>query len=208
VPKILLAIQHLIVCQSLKRVLQRGGFEVVGEASDGRQALKMAKQLHPDIAILDCSLPVLNGVEAALEIRQSSSGTKVILLTTRTEDRYIRAALKGGVTGCVLKSESADNLLEAVREVGSGNIYLSRGISRDVLSVLERGDPVEEVLSSRERQVLQPLAEGMSTKEVAALLGIGVKTAESHRARIMQKLGIHDIAGLVRYAIREGLIQP
>jgi two-component system response regulator NreC len=206
----LLADDHVLVRQGLKSLLEHAGFQVIGEASDGHEAVKLAQQLHPDVAILDLGMPVLNGVDAAREIIKTfGNEIKVILLTMYAEQSYVIAALAAGVHGYVLKSRAAANLIEAINEVQRGNTYLSPDISRSVIATLGTDDatPEAEPLSVRERQVLQLVAEGMSTKAIADLLSISVKTAESHRSRIMQKLGIHETAGLVLYAIRRGIIQ-
>jgi DNA-binding NarL/FixJ family response regulator len=206
----LLADDHVLVRQGLRSLLENAGFQVLGEASDGHQAVTMAQRLLPDVAILDLGMPVLNGVDAARQILASiDTGIKVILLTMYTDTSYVVAALSAGVHGYVLKSNAASSLIEAIREVLKGNTYLSPGISRLVIET-SRGedDPDAEPLSGRERQVLQLVAEGMSTKAIAEVLSISVKTAESHRTRIMQKLNIHDTASLVLYAIRRGIIQP
>jgi DNA-binding NarL/FixJ family response regulator len=206
----LLADDHVLVRQGLRSLLENAGFQVLGEASDGHQAVTMAQQLLPDVAILDLGMPVLNGVDAARQILATiDGGIKVILLTMYTDTSYVVAALSAGVHGYVLKSNAASSLIEAIHEVLKGNTYLSPGISRLVIET-SRGedDPDAEPLSGRERQVLQLVAEGMSTKAIAEVLSISVKTAESHRTRIMQKLDIHDTASLVLYAIRRGIIQP
>ena len=206
----LLADDHVLVRQSLRSLLENAGFQVVGEASDGLQALTMAQELLPDVVILDLGMPVLNGVDAARQIVATvGSPTKVILLTMYTDTSYVVAALSAGVHGYVLKSNAASSLIEAIHEVRKGNTYLSPGISRSVIETISADDnPDAEPLSGRERQVLQLVAEGMSTKAIADVLSISVKTAESHRTRIMQKLNIHDTASLVLYAIRRGIIQP
>jgi two-component system response regulator NreC len=206
----LLADDHVLVRQGLRSLLEHAGFQVLGEASNGREAVTQVGQLHPDVAILDLGMPVLNGVDAAREIiRTSGAATKVILLTMYTEPSYVVAALSAGVHGYVLKSRAAANLIEAIHEVQQGNTYLSPDISRSVIDTIRADDkPEAEPLSGRERQVLQLVAEGMSTKAIAEVLSISVKTAESHRTRIMQKLDIHDTASLVLYAIRRGIIQP
>lgn len=206
--RILLADDHVIVRQGLRALLDRERLEVVGEASDGREAVKLATTLKPDLAVLDLAMPLINGMEAAREILKSDPRTKVILLTMHTEDRYILEALRAGVSGYVVKTRAAGDLLQAIREVHRGNFYLSPGISRVVVEAfLAKGDSPPDPLTSRERQVLQLIAEGKTTKQAAALLDISVKTAESHRTHIMQKLDIHETAGLVRYAIRLGLTQ-
>jgi two-component system, NarL family, response regulator NreC len=207
--KVLLADDHLIVRQGLRAILEREGFEVVGEAADGRRAIELARELRPDVAILDYSMPLLNGIDAAREIITGGSGTKVVLLTMHTEDQYILEAIKAGIRGLTMKSQASEDLVRAIREVHRGGTYLCPGVSQTVVQAyLRKTDLPSDPLSARERQVLQLVAEGKSTKEIAALLGISFKTVESHRARIMEKLGLHETASLVRYAIRQGLIQP
>ncbi|MGH9749913.1 MAG: response regulator [Candidatus Polarisedimenticolia bacterium] len=206
--QVLLADDHLIVRQGLRALLEREGFRVVGEAADGREALKLASSAHPDIAVLDLAMPALNGLDAARELLRSDPRMKVVLLTMHTEDPYVLEALRNGVSGYVLKTQAGDDLIQAIREVTRGSLYLSPGVSRTVVDAYRaKTDLPPDPLSPREREVLQLVAEGKTTKEVAGLLGISVKTAESHRTRIMSKLNIHETAGLVRYAIRRGLIQ-
>jgi two-component system response regulator NreC len=206
--RVVLADNHALVRQGLKALLEREGFQVAGEASDGQELIRVVASVRPEIAILDISMPILNGIEAARELQKSSS-TKAILLTRHDEDQYVTEALRAGVKGYVLKSQAATDLVHAIREVSRGGIYLSPDISRTVLGAfLSKTDLPADPLTSRERQVLQLVGEGKSTKEVASLLGISTKTAESHRTRLMQKLDIHETASLVRYAIRRGLVQP
>ena len=205
---ILLADDHALIRQGLKAFLERQGCRIVGEAADGQEALRSAEKAQPEIAVLDISMPILNGIDAARELKKSSPKTKVILLTQHDEDPYVTDALRAGVKGYVLKSQAADDLVHAIREVSKGSVYLSPQISRAVVDAyLSKTQLSADPLSGRERQVLQLVGEGKSTKDIAALLGISVKTAESHRARLMKKLDIHEIASLVRYAIRHGLIQ-
>lgn len=206
---ILLADDHAVVRQGLKSLLENEGFEVVAEASDGQQAVELSEKLCPDAAVLDVAMPMLNGIDAARQISKISPRTKIILLTMLTEDHYVLESLRAGVKGYVLKSKNAEELANAIREVCRGGVYLTAAASSAVVQAYLNDTPLPAPeLSDRERQVLQLVAEGKTTKEVAAVLGISVRTAESHRVKIMEKLHIHETAGLVRYAIRQGLIQP
>jgi len=206
--RVVLADNHALVRQGLKALLEREGFHVAGEASDGQELLRLVANVRPEIAILDISMPILNGIDAAREL-QKSSPTKTILLTRHDEDQYVTEALRAGVKGYVLKNQAATDLVQAIREVCRGGIYLSPSISGAIVGAfLSKTDLPADPLTSRERQVLQLVGEGKSSKEIAALLGISIKTAESHRTRLMRKLDIHELASLVRYAIRRGLVQP
>ena len=208
-PRILLADDHVIVRQGFRALLEREGLEVVAEAADGHEAVRLASDLRPEVAILDFAMPLLNGLDAAKEIRLRSPGTRMILLTVHTEDHYVLEALQAGVHGYVVKTQGASDLVQAIRAIRGQAMYLSPTISRAVVEAyFQKAAPPGDVLSSRERQVLQLVAEGKTTKEIAAVLGISVKTADTHRSRIMRKLDIHDKAGLVRIAIRRGLISP
>ncbi len=204
---ILLTEDHAIVREALRALLEREGFTIVAEACNGQEAVRLAEQTQPDVAILDLSMPVLNGVDACREVIRVSPHTKVIVLTVHTEEPYVLEALRAGARGYAVKNRSAAGLITAIREVLEGGIYLSPGIAKTVVQAFLADSTTKDSLSTRERQVIQLIAEGMATKEVAALLGISVKTAESHRNRIMQKLDIHDTAGLVRYAVRRGLTE-
>jgi DNA-binding NarL/FixJ family response regulator len=205
--RIILADDHPMFLQGLKRLLERADFEVVGEAGDGREAVRLAAEKRPDVAILDLAMPLLNGVDAAREIGKAAPGTKTIILTTYSEDQCVREAMRAGVSGYLLKTKAASDLMQAIREVSQGAVYLGEGLSRDLLQPQpEVGAGREHPLSGRERQVLQLIAEGKKIKEIAALLGVSVKTIETHRMRLMDKLDIHETAGLVRYAIRMGII--
>jgi DNA-binding NarL/FixJ family response regulator len=206
---VLLVEDHSIVRQGVRMILEREGFQVVGEAADGYEGLRLAEKLGPDLAVVDLAMPTLNGIDTCRELHRVSARTKTIVLSMYREDRYVLEALRAGTRGYVLKTQAASDLGQAIREVARGAIYLSPGVSRAVVEAyLAKTELPPEPLSPRERQVLQLVAEGKSTKEVAAVLGISVKTAESHRGRLMSRLDIHDTAGLVRYAIRHGLIQP
>jgi two-component system, NarL family, response regulator NreC len=207
--RIVLADDHVLVRQGLKSLLEREGFQVVAEASNGQEALRHVESLKPDIAVMDISMPTLNGLNAAREMSRSSPKTKTILLTQHDEGQYIREALEAGVKGYVLKNQVASDLLLAIRQVSRGQVYLSPGVSSAVLEAYQsKSEKSKNPLTLRERQVLQLIAEGKSTKDVASLLGISVKTAESHRTRLMQKLDIHETASLVLYAVRHGIVQP
>ena len=206
-PRILLADDHVIVRQGFRALLEREGLEVVAEAANGHEAVRLAGELLPDVAVLDFAMPLLNGLDAAKEIRRCAPRTRTILLTVHSEDHYVLEAVQAGVHGYVVKTQAAADLVQAIREIRGNAIYLSPTISRAVVEAyLDKAIPPGDVLSSRERQVLQLVAEGKTTKEIAGVLGISIKTADSHRARIMRKLDIHDTAGLVRFAIRRGLI--
>jgi two-component system, NarL family, response regulator NreC len=207
--RVVLADDHELVRQGLKALLEREGFQVVGEASNGQEAIGLVPNVRPDVAILDISMPILNGLDAARELKKSSQPTRTILLTRHDEDQYVTEALRAGVRGYVLKNQAANDLVHAIQQVCRGGIYLSPSISQTVVEAfLSKTSLPADPLTSRERQVLQLVGEGKSSKEIAALLGISIKTTESHRTRLMRKLDIHELASLVRYVIRRGLVQP
>ena len=206
---VLLADDHRVLMQGMKSLLQQEGYEVVAETCDGREAVRLCRTLKPQVAVLDITMPGLNGLDAAQKIRKLSPETKIVILTMHNESPYVIEALRADVNAYVLKSQAAQDLLDAIRAVAADNVYLSPGISQIVVDAYrQRNQVADDPLTLREREVLQLIAEGHRTKQVATLLSIGVKTAESHRGRIMQKLDIHDTAGLVRYAIRRGLVSP
>jgi len=207
--QILIADDHPLVRQGLRSLLEQHGFTIVGEAADGREVTQLAQELEPDVAVLDLAMPLLNGLDAAREITRTSRRTKTILVTVHTADQYVLEALQAGVRGYVLKSQATAELVQAIQEVMRGGRYLSPGISEAVVQAyLAKSDLPSDPLTPREREVLQLIAEGKTTKDIAGLLGVSVKTVESHRTRLMGKLDIRQTAGLVRYAIRRGLIQP
>jgi two-component system, NarL family, response regulator NreC len=206
--RVLLADDHAIVREALALLLVEAGFEIVGQACDGMEVVRLARQLQPDVAVLDVMMPLLNGLEAGREIQQASPGTRTILLTSRHEDELLLEALRAGMRGCVLKTYEARELIRAIRDVAGGGVYLSPAVSRSVVDAYRSRAPLPpDPLSARERQVLQLIAEGKRTREVAELLGVSVKTAESHRTNIMRKLQITQTAGLVRYALQRGISQ-
>jgi len=208
VPRLILADDHAMLREGLRAILKEAGFDVVGEASNGQEAVRLSQTLAPDVAVLDISMPLLNGIDAARQILKSSPATKILILTMYTDDRYVLASLRAGISGFMLKSKAASLLVEAIHTVLRGEIFLCSTISRVVAEAyLAQDDTPADPLSIRERGVLQLIAEGKSAKEIGGILGVSAKTAESHRTNIMQKLHIHEVAGLVRYAVREGLVQ-
>lgn len=207
--RVLLAEDHTIVRQGLRAILLREGFEVVAEAADGREAVRLAEKLQPDVAVLDFSMPELNGLDAACDIMRTCAKTRTLLLTQHDEDAYVAAAMRKGVHGYMVKNQAASDLVHALREVHHGRVYLSASMSQALVGAFrEQAGVRDDPLTLREREVLQLVAEGRSSKEIASMLGISAKTAESHRSRIMAKLGLHETAGLVRYAIRHRLVTP
>jgi two-component system response regulator NreC len=207
--RVLIADDHPLLRQGLRDVLEKEGFEVVGAAADGHEAVALATKLTPDVVVLDIGMPGLNGLDAAREIHRQNLARATVLLTLHTEDHYVLEALRVGVKGYVLKSQAPQAVGEAIRQAARGGVYLSPGVSRILVDAyVSRREPTAELLSPRERQVLQLVAEGKTTKEIAQILDVSVKTADSHRGRLMKKLDIHETAGLVRYAIRRGVILP
>jgi DNA-binding NarL/FixJ family response regulator len=206
--RVILADDHVILRQGLKALLEPARFLVFGEASDGHEAVRLARELTPDLAVLDLSMPLLNGLDAAREIHHVSPRTRSVILTMHTEDRYLLEGLRAGVRGWVVKTHAAVDLIKALQEVMRGQVYLSPSLSRVVVDAyLARTEFPADPLTARERQVVQLVAEGKTTKEAAHVLNVSVKTVESHRTSIMQKINVHNTAGLVRYAIRQGLTQ-
>ena len=208
IQRVLLADDHPMFRQGLRALLEREGFEIPGEAANGHEAVRLARELNPDVAILDVGMPLMNGLDAAREIQKRVPTTQVVLLTMYEDDAYVFEAVRAGIRGYVLKAQAAADLVAAIHAVLRGAVYLSPGISAAVVNAYRsRSELPRDPLTDRERQVLQLIAEGKTTKEAAHVLGLSVKTADSHRTRIMQKLGIHETAGLVRYAIRRGVIK-
>ena len=206
---VLLADDHPVFRQGLRALLEREKFDVIGEASDGLEAIVMAERLQPQVVVIDLAMPALNGIDAVREIIKRAPRAKAILLTMYTEEHHVLEALRAGVKGCVSKSQAAEHLLQAIKDVSAGGVYLSPHVSGAVVQAyLAKTELPYEPLTPRERQVLQLIAEGKTTKETAAVLEVSVKTAETHRTNLMEKLDIHSTAGLVRYAIRRGLLQP
>jgi DNA-binding NarL/FixJ family response regulator len=209
--RVLIADDHLVVRAGIRALIESiDGVTVVGEANDGREAVELVATLRPEIVLLDVSMPGLNGIEAATRLRDQSPATRVIILSMHANDAYVRLALKAGAAGYVLKSATAAELQAALQAVAQGAVYLSPEVSKQVVkgfvdATADAESPLE-ALTTRQREILQLIAEGRTTKEVAFALSISVKTVETHRAQIMERLQIHDVPGLVRFAIRTGLI--
>ncbi|OHC03528.1 MAG: DNA-binding response regulator [Planctomycetes bacterium RIFCSPLOWO2_12_FULL_40_19] len=213
--RVLLADDHTIVRQGLRALLDsQEDIEVVGEAEDGRQAFEKTKELIPDIVVIDITMPNLNGIEATRQIKKLSPEIKVLVLTVHDNEEYIHQILQAGASGYLLKESAVTDLVSAINAVKKGGIFLSPAISKvvvkDYIRHAEEGtgdfDSLN-VLTNREREVLQLIAEGHTNREVAHLLKLSVKTVDVHRSHIMEKLNIHDVTGLVKYSIRKGLIK-
>jgi DNA-binding NarL/FixJ family response regulator len=212
---VLLAEDHMIVREGFHKMLElEDDLEVVGEAQDGRRAVVLAGKLHPDVVLMDIAMPQLNGLEATRQLLKLLPATKVLILSAHSDDAYVKSATDSGAVGFLLKQTSANEVCRAIREVHQGKTFFSSSITRHFnrLNPLLPGQAgtlnSEAVpLTSREMEVLQLIAEGKANKETADELGIGIKTVEKHREHLMQKLDIHDTAGLTRYAISNGIIE-
>ena len=206
--RILLADDHVMVRQGFKMILAaQADMEIVGEADNGRQAVELAEQLRPDVVVMDVAMPDLNGIEATRRLADSAPRTRVLALSMYKDSVYVREILRAGARGYLLKDAFDRDLLSAVRAVAAGEGYLSPAVSDAVLSDYRRhvSDPLD-LLSSREREILQLIAEGKTNKEIAAALKLSVYTVDAHRGRIMEKLNLHSVGELVRFALRHGLI--
>lgn len=209
--RVLLADDHTLVRAGIRSLLESiDGVEVVAESGDGREALELLAKHRPDVALLDISMPGLNGLEVAKRIERESPKTKVIILSMHADPSYVNQALRAGVSGYLLKGAAVSELPLALRAVMGGETYLTPKVSKQVVdSLLREGDdepgPLEG-LTKRQCEILQLIAEGRSTKEIAGVLEVSVKTVETHRARLMERLDIRDVPGLVRFAIRAGLV--
>ena len=206
--RILLADDHVMVRQGFRMILAaQPDMEIVGEAGNGREALELAEKLQPDVVVMDVAMPELNGIEATRRLAASSPRTRVLALSMYKDSVYVREILRAGARGYLLKDAIDRDLLAAVRAVAGGEGYLSPAVSEAVLSDYRRhvSDPLD-LLSSREREVLQLIAEGKTNKDIASALKLSVYTVEAHRGRIMEKLNLHSVGELVRFAVRHGLI--
>ena len=212
---VLLAEDHTIVREGFRKMLElENDFEVVGEAQEGREAVALAKKLRPAVVLMDIAMPRLNGLEATRQVLKALPATKVVILSAHSDDAYVKNATESGAMGFLLKQTSAHEVCRAIREVQKGNKFFSPSISKRTARLNSQSPDHAGLLkkkiaqlTSREMEVLQLIAEGKANKETASELGIGIKTVEKHREHLMEKLDIHDTAGLTRYAISAGIIE-
>lgn len=204
---------HTILRQGLKRLLEDRGYEIVGETDNGREGIELVEEKLPDIVVMDISMPKLGGIEATRQIKKRHPEVKVIMLTIHMDEIYVYRALEAGANGYLVKEQAADGLIKAISVALDGGIYLSPDLPEDILdnyrSMVRKGKDVNEFsrLTVREKEILKLIAEGNTSRQIAESLFISVKTVENHRANIKNKIDIHDTAGLVRYAIKIGLIE-
>jgi DNA-binding NarL/FixJ family response regulator len=206
---VLLAEDHMIVREGFRKMLElEDDFEIVAEAQDGRTAVALVKKFHPEVVLMDIAMPLLNGLEAARQILKAVPATKVLMLSAHSDDAYVKNATEAGAAGFLLKQTSAHEVCHAIREVQKGKTFFTASISKRIRHQNE-WTPGRNIsgLTSREMEVLQLIAEGKANKQTASELGIGLKTVEKHREHLMEKLDIHDTAGLTRYAIGAGIIE-
>jgi DNA-binding NarL/FixJ family response regulator len=211
--RVLLADDHTLVRAGIRSLLEGlENVEVVGEAGDGQEAVRLAESLRPDIVLLDVGMPGLNGLDVAARLAAQDASIRVLILSMHTSEEYVLRALRAGCAGYLLKGSAVAELAIAVRAVARGETYLSPAVSKHVMDDYVRRtggatDPID-ALTPRQREVLQLVAEGNTSKDIADRLGLSFKTVEAHRAQIMERLGLHDVAGLVRFAVRMGLVRP
>jgi len=212
---VILAEDHTIVREGFRKVIeQETDIKVVGEASDGRQTVTLVRKLKPDVVLMDIAMPLMNGLEAMRQLLKSVPGIRVLILSAHGDDAYVNSATESGAAGFLLKQSSSHEVCLAIRQVHQGKTFFSPSIARRLSRLNPRttrgpaaSDPKAVHLTSREREVLQLIAEGKANKETADVLGIGIKTVEKHRQHLMEKLDIHDTAGLTRHAISAGVIE-
>jgi DNA-binding NarL/FixJ family response regulator len=212
---VLLAEDHTVVREGFRKILElEDDFEVVGEAEDGRQAIALAKKLRPAVVLMDIAMPLLNGLEATRQILKAVPSTRILILTAHNDDAYVKSAMESGAVGFLLKQASARVLSKGIREVNKGHTFFGPFIAkllpeceRKSLDRAGRSKPRKGRLTSREMEVFQLIAEGKANKQIAVELGIGIKTVETHRERLMEKLNMHSIAGLTRLAVAMGIIE-
>jgi DNA-binding NarL/FixJ family response regulator len=203
----LLADDHAVVRYGLRALLELAGVEVIGEAGDGREALRIAEEYKPDVAILDVAMPGLNGIDAAVVLRERCPQTRIVILSMHADAEYVHRAFAAGASGYLLKGSASEEIVAAARAVMQGRRYLSRELAHIDRARAERSDepgPLES-LSVRERQVLQLVVEGHSSAEIAELVNLSPKSVDTYRSRLMKKLGVSDVPGLVKFAIQHGL---
>jgi len=210
---IVLADDHIVVRQGIRKLLEtRPDYQIIGEASDGEEAVKLVSEKKPDVALMDLWMPRLSGIDATRRIGKRGLATKVLVLSMHESRSYVEEVLRAGAAGYIVKNAAADDLIEAIDAVCNGVSYLSPAITQQVVDAIASPAPSASsglgVLTDREREVLQLIAEGLSSKEIAAMLGVSLKTIDSHRSNLMEKLDIHKVSGLVRFAIRTGLVEP
>jgi DNA-binding NarL/FixJ family response regulator len=210
--KVLLADDHTLVREGLRSLLDNFGFcEVVAEASDGAEALERIRQYLPDVVLMDVAMKEMSGLDAAARAKQEFPHLQIIMLSMYADEEYVARALRAGASGYMLKDAAKSELESAINAVLKGDVYLSPAISKLIAASYVRGAEATDssgALPPRQREILVLIAEGLSTKEIAYQLGVSPKTVETHRARLMERLEIHDVAGLVKYAIRSGLVKP
>lgn len=213
--RVILADDHTVVRQGLRALLvAEGDIDIVGEAENGRQAVQIARKLVPDVAVIDIAMPQLNGLEATRQITRTVPSTKVLILSSYSDDEYVQQLTEAGAAGYLIKQTAANELLKAIREAHKGNAYFSPSIAKRLRDQCREafvsGQPPRrrtDQLTAREAEVLQLIAEGRANKQIASELSISIKTVEKHRQQVMNKLGIHDVAGLTRHAIAKGIIE-
>lgn len=208
--RVFLVDDHTLVRQGIAALVSRDDdIEVVGQTGDGLDAIRQIDDSHPDVVVLDITLPGLNGLDVCRQIVKKNRQARILMLTMHPDEEYIVQALKNGASGYLLKEAAAEQLTEAVRTVAAGQVYLGQGIPQSVLHRLadSSNDDPYGLLTPRERQVLQQIAEGKTNRQAAENLGVSVKTVDTHRTRLMRKLGIHDQTSLVKYAIRKGIVR-
>ncbi len=212
---VLLAEDHTVVREGLRSLLSaEPDIDVVGEAANGREAIQMAQELHPDVVVMDIAMPLLNGLEATCQIIGDGIPTRVLILSSYADDEYVHQLTEAGASGYLVKQTAASDLIKAVREIAAGNAFFSPSILKRLLELYRessmKGRPQRQngaFLTSRENEVLQMVAEGHVNKQIAAVLNLSIKTVEKHRQHLMDKLNIHDVAGLTRYAIAHGVVE-